>query len=305
MNSLRIATRKSPLALWQAHHVATRLEEVHPGLRCELVGLATAGDKFLSAPLSTIGGKGLFIQELEQAMLDDRADIAVHSVKDLTVELPSRFVLGAILERTNPFDALVGTYPTLISLPPGAVVGSSSLRRACQIRALRPDINVLPVRGSVGTRLRKLDEGEFDALVLACAGLERLDLRDRIRQSLPPEMMLPAIGQGALGVECRGDDTRCLQYLAPLNHLNTQHCVRAERSLNQALAGGCHAPVAGLATLEGETLSLRALVGKPDGSQILQANARGPCENWESIGAGVAHQLIRQGAASLLGALTL
>ena len=305
MSSVRIATRKSPLALWQAHYVATRLEEAHPGLRCELVGFATAGDRFLSAPLSTIGGKGLFIQELEQAMLDDKADIAVHSVKDLTIELPSQFTLGAVLERANPFDALIGTYPTLVALPPGAVVGSSSLRRACQIRALRPDIDVLPVRGNVGTRLRKLDEGRFDALVLACAGLERLNLSARIRQSLPLEIMLPAIGQGALGVECRGDDMRCLRYLAPLNHLNTQYCVGAERSLNRTLAGGCHAPVAGFAILENETLSLRALVGKPDGSQILRVSDSGPRENWEDIGTRVAHELIRQGAASLVGALTL
>ena len=234
---------KARLPFGKARHVATCLEETHPGLRCELVGLTTAGDQFLSAPLSTIGGKGLFIQELEQAILDGRADIAVHSIKDLTVELPSQFVLGAILERANPFDALVGTYPTLASLPPGAVVGSSSLRRACQIRALRHDIDVLPVaRGMWGLGLKKLDEGRFDALVLACAGLERLDLSARIRQSLPPEMMLPAIGQGALGVECRGDDMRCLQYLAPLNHLDTQHCVGAERSLNRAPSWGMPCP---------------------------------------------------------------
>ncbi|MCH9675381.1 MAG: hydroxymethylbilane synthase [Gammaproteobacteria bacterium] len=301
MESIRIATRSSPLAVWQARHVAERLEAAHDGLSCELVEMTTEGDRFLAAPLSEIGGKGLFIKELEQAMLDGRADIAVHSMKDLTVELPPGFALPAILARGNPLDAVVSNrYADLADLPMGARVGSSSLRRRCQLGAMRPDLAVSPIRGNVQTRLGKLDAQDFDALILACAGLERLGLGERVRESLPADTMLPAIGQGALGVECREEDQRVLGLLAALDDGDAHQCVGAERALNRVLAGGCHAPVAGFATLDGPLIELRALVGSLDGSTIINASVSGPREQWNELGEQAANVLIEQGAFELL-----
>lgn len=301
---LRIATRQSPLALWQARHVADRLEAVHSGLHCELVGMTTKGDRFLAAPLQKMGGKGLFIKELEESLLDQRADIAVHSMKDMTVDLPSEFALPIILERGDPQDALVSPrYSELAELPERAKVGSSSLRRGCQIRARRPDLVVEPVRGNVQTRLAKLDDGAFDALILAVSGLQRLSLGHRISEVLAPETMLPAIGQGAFGVECRADDSVVHDLLAPLDDPRTHDCVRAERRLNQVLAGGCHAPVAGFATLSGDRMRLRGLVGRPDGSHLIEAEAEAARTDALALGEQVGEALLAKGAAQMLEGL--
>jgi len=246
---LRIATRKSPLALWQAEHVRERLQAEHPGLRVELVTMSTQGDRVLDSPLAKIGGKGLFVKELELAMLEDRADIAVHSMKDVPAELPEGLGIGAILEREDPRDALVSSrFSSIGELPQGATVGTSSLRRQCQLRAARPDLKILDLRGNVGTRLSKLDDGQYDAIVLACAGLRRLGLEQRIACAISPDEMLPAIAQGVIGIECRLDDERVAELIRPLAHLETGLRTRAERAMNAALAGGCQAPVAGYRT---------------------------------------------------------
>lgn len=302
MNVIRIATRKSPLALWQAEHVAQRLRANHPDLRVELVKLSTSGDKLLDAPLAKVGGKGLFVKELEQALMDGRADIAVHSMKDVTVELPGGLHLPVILERAQPHDAFVATrVPALDALPRGARVGTSSLRRKCQLHSLRPDLQLVDLRGGVDTRLRKLDEGRFDALVLACAGLRRLGLDERITQILAPEVLLPAIGQGAMGIECRVQDTAVEACIALLNHAPSALCVRSERAMNRRLGGGCQVPIAGYAELEGGELRLRGLVATLDGTRVLHEHASTQhIEDPEALGIAVAEALLARGAGGIL-----
>ena len=298
---IRIATRKSPLAMWQAEHVAAALKAAHPGIQVELLGMSTQGDKILDTPLAKIGGKGLFVKELEQGMLEGSADIAVHSMKDVPVELPEGLHLPVIMEREDPRDAFVSNrFASLDELPQGAKVGTSSLRRQSQIMASRPDLELLPLRGNVNTRLRKLDEGEYDAIILAAAGLIRLEFGDRIRAFIEPEQSLPAIGQGAVGIECRADDERVNSLIAPLHHAGTAIRVRAERAMNNRLEGGCQVPIAGHAILEGEQLWLRGLVGSVDGKRIIRDEIRGPVEAAESLGTTLAERLLDDGAAEIL-----
>ncbi|MGM8851910.1 hydroxymethylbilane synthase [Salinicola halophyticus] len=302
-NRLRIATRKSALALWQAEHVKTLLERFHPNLSVELVPLSTRGDQILDTPLAKIGGKALFVKELEEAMLDGRADLAVHSMKDVPMQFPEGLGLSVILESGAPTDAFVSNdYTGVDALPEGARVGTSSLRRGLQVSARRPDLEVLPLRGNVQTRLGKLDAGDFEAIILATAGLQRLALDERITAELTPEESLPACGQGALGIECRHDDAELITLLAPLDHAATATRVRAERALNTRLDGGCQVPIGGYAVLEndGDTLWLRGLVGHPDGSTVLRAESRGSAMEPESLGIRVAEDLLSQGAGEIL-----
>ena len=298
---IRIATRKSPLALWQANHIKARLEALHPQLVVELLPMSTRGDHILDSPLSKVGGKGLFVKELEQAILDGHADIAVHSMKDVPVAFPAGLDLCLICERDDPRDAFVSNqFASLQALPAGSRVGTSSLRRQCQLRALRPDLQIGELRGNVNSRLAKLDAGEYDAIILAAAGLKRLELQSRIRQLLPAETSLPANGQGALGIECRPDDAELLALLAPLAHPATALCVRAERAMNRALQGGCQVPIGAYAELHGDDVWLRGLVGSPDGQQILRAERRGPAATAEQLGQSVAEQLLAMGADKIL-----
>jgi len=303
-NTIKIATRKSPLAMWQAEHVAARLEQAHPGLSVELLGMSTQGDKILDTPLAKIGGKGLFVKELEQGMLEGRADIAVHSMKDVPVELPEGLHLTVIMQREDPRDAFVSNeYESLDALPRGARVGTSSLRRQCQLGERRPDLEILPLRGNVNTRLRKLGDGEYDAVILAGAGLIRLGFESRIRTFIEPDQSLPAIGQGAIGIECRIDDARVNDLMAPLHHADTAICVTAERAFNTRLEGGCQVPIAGHATLNGDTLRLRGLVGEVDGSRIIRGEVTGAPEEAEALGVQLAEELLDQGADAILEAL--
>ena len=302
--TLRIATRKSPLALWQTEHVAARLRAAHPGIGIELVPLSTRGDVILDRSLATLGGKGLFLKELEEAMQDGRADLAVHSLKDVPMQLDPGFALAAILSRANPFDAFVSNHhERLEDLPQGAVVGTSSLRRQAQIRAMRPDLQLRDLRGNVNTRLAKLDAGDFDAIVLACAGLERLGFDARIRRPLAPPQFLPAVAQGAIAIETREDDAEVAALCAVLHDRDTDLRVRAERAMNLALHGSCQVPIAGFATLEGDVLHLRALVGDAASGEILRAESRGPTADPESLGRSVAAQLRALGADRLLNPL--
>lgn len=302
--TIRIATRKSPLALWQAEHVAGALGRAKPGLGVEIVPMTTRGDKILDAPLAKVGGKGLFVKELEQGMLDGRADIAVHSMKDVPVELPEGLHLTVILEREDPRDAFVSNlHGGIEELPQGACVGTSSLRRECQLRARRSDLRIEPLRGNVNSRLGKLDAGQYDAIILAAAGLMRLGFEGRIRGRLEPEESLPAIGQGAIGIECRSEDPLVNGLIAPLHHAPTADRVHAERALNHRLMGGCQVPIAGHAVLEGDELYIRALVGIPDGTRIVRGERRGPRSQAQAIGTAVADDLIRQGAGEILRAL--
>ncbi len=301
---IRIATRKSPLAMWQAEHVAAALRAAHPGIRVELLGMSTQGDKILDTPLAKIGGKGLFVKELEQGMLDGSADIAVHSMKDVPVELPEGLHLPVIMEREDPRDAFVSNeYASLDQLPRGARVGTSSLRRQCQLLARRPDLELLPLRGNVNTRLRKLDEGEYDAIILAAAGLIRLEFGERIRAFIEPEQSLPAIGQGAVGIECRADDERVNRLIAPLHDADTASRVLAERAMNNRLEGGCQVPIAGHAVLEGDELWLRGLVGSVDGKVIVRGEIRGSRNQAEALGVTLAERLLADGAGEILQAL--
>ena len=301
---IRIATRKSPLALWQAEHVAAALKAAHPGIRVELLGMSTQGDKILDTPLAKIGGKGLFVKELEQGMLDGSADIAVHSMKDVPVELPEGLHLPVIMAREDPRDAFVSNdYASLDGLPQGARVGTSSLRRQCQLLARRPDLELLPLRGNVNTRLRKLDEGEYDAIILAAAGLIRLEFGERIRAFIEPEQSLPAIGQGAVGIECRADDERVNSLIAPLHDADTASRVLAERAMNNRLEGGCQVPIAGHAILEGDELWLRGLVGSVDGKVIVRGEIRGSRNQAEALGVTLAERLLADGAGEILQAL--
>jgi hydroxymethylbilane synthase len=298
---IRIATRKSPLAMWQAEHVAASLKAAHPGIQVELLGMSTQGDKILDTPLAKIGGKGLFVKELEQGMLEGHADIAVHSMKDVPVELPEGLHLPVIMEREDPRDAFVsGNYADIDALPQGAKVGTSSLRRQSQIMAHRPDLELLPLRGNVNTRLRKLDDGEYDAIILAAAGLIRLEFADRIRAFIEPEQSLPAIGQGAVGIECRVDDERVNSLISPLHHHVTAVRVRAERAMNNRLEGGCQVPIAGHALLENDQLWLRGLVGSVDGNTIIRDEIRGAGADAEILGVTLAERLLEAGAADIL-----
>ncbi|MDD5463055.1 MAG: hydroxymethylbilane synthase [Methylococcales bacterium] len=301
---IRIATRKSPLALWQAEHVADLLERTMPGIKTELVKMVTRGDKILDAPLAKVGGKGLFVKELEQGMLEGSADIAVHSMKDVPVEFPEGLHLAAILPREDPTDAFVSNrYVSLNELPPNARIGTSSLRRQCQIKEKFPDAEVIPLRGNVNTRLAKLDEGVYDAIILASAGLKRLGIAERITQSLDIGVSLPAVGQGAIGIECRVDDAEINGILNVLHDAETGLCVSAERAMNFKLNGGCQVPIAGFARKEGEQLFMRGLVGKPDGSILYRAERSGDLSQAEAIGRLVAEDLLAQGADKILGAL--
>lgn len=301
---IRIATRKSPLALWQAEFVRAELLRLHPGLTVELLTFTTQGDKILDTPLAKIGGKGLFVKELEVALLDGRADIAVHSIKDVPMDFPAGLGLLAIGEREDPRDAFVSNnFSSLEDLPLAAVVGTSSLRRQCQLRQRRPDLLIKDLRGNVNTRLAKLDGGEYDAVILASAGLKRLGFNDRIRSNLAPEILLPAVGQGALGIEARADDARIAAFIAPLNHADSAARVSAERAMNRRLQGGCQVPIAGYAELDADVLYLRALVGSVDGREILHDEIRGHRDDAEALGVVLADRLLAAGAGRILQAV--
>ena len=298
---VRIATRQSPLAMQQAEFIKQQLQQLYPALQVELKGFSTEGDRFLATPLAKIGGKGLFVKELEQAMLNQEADIAVHSMKDMPVEIPPGLILKTICARHDPRDAFVSNrFNTIQELPKGAVVGTSSLRRKCQILALRPDLQIVNLRGNINTRLRKLDEGEFDGIILAAAGLKRLDFAKRIKQLLKPPEFLPAVGQGALGIECRSNDTALHQLLEKLAHDETTQCVLAERAMNFYLHGGCQVPIAGYATLDAGQICLQGLVGRPDGGLVLRSKMLGPVNHPEELGKRVADDLLSQGAEQIL-----
>lgn len=300
-NILRIATRKSKLALWQAEYVKAELKKYHPEVEVELVTFTTQGDIILDTPLAKIGGKGLFVKELEAAMLDGRADIAVHSMKDVPMEFPEGLGLSVICPRENPTDAFVSNhFKAFADLPQGAHVGTSSLRRQCQLLAARPDLKVTSLRGNVQTRLGKLDNGDYDAIILASAGLIRLELTERIAEYIDDTVSLPAGGQGAVGIECRNDDEKTKALLACLHHEDTASRVLAERALNRRLEGGCQVPIACYATLEDGQLHLRGLVGSEDGSEIIRAESNGPAVDCEQLGIKVAEELLSKGAGRIL-----
>jgi hydroxymethylbilane synthase len=298
---VKIATRKSPLAMWQAEFVRDTLMALHPELEVEFVKMSTQGDKILDTPLAKVGGKGLFVKELEVGMLTGQADIAVHSMKDVPVEFPEGLHLPVICKREDPRDAFVSNdYASIEDLPKGAQVGTSSLRRECQLRTYRPDLEVLPLRGNVNTRLAKLDNGDYDAIILATAGLKRLGFEDRIRSRLTPEQSLPAIGQGAVGIETRENDDEINALIAPLKDAETWIVVSAERAMNKRLAGGCQVPIAGYALLENDQIWMRGLVGRPDGTEMLTAEIRGAAGDAEALGVALAEDLLAQGADKIL-----
>ena len=301
---IRIATRQSPLALWQAEHVAELLVRAFPGIKTELVKMVTQGDKILDAPLAKVGGKGLFVKELEQGMLEGSADIAVHSMKDVPVDFPEGLHLAAILSREDPTDAFVSNrYLSFNEMPANARIGTSSLRRQCQIKEKFPDAEVVSLRGNVNTRLAKLDAGDYDAIILASAGLKRLGMAVRITQSLDTSVSLPAVGQGAIGIECRVDDVEINEILSALHDSETGLCVTAERAMNARLNGGCQVPIAGFAQLRGEQIFMRGLVGNPDGSVLYRAERSGGLDQAEAIGRLIAEDLLAQGADKILQAL--
>lgn len=301
---IRIATRKSPLALWQAEYVAAQLEQLFPEIKTELVKMVTRGDKILDAPLAKVGGKGLFVKELEQGMLEGAADIAVHSMKDVPVEFPEGLHLAAILTREDPTDAFVANrYACLDDLPANAKIGTSSLRRQCQIKERFPNAEILSLRGNVNTRLAKLDAGDYDAIILASAGLKRLGMAERITQRLDTSISLPAIGQGAIGIECRTGNTEINRILSALHDNETGICVTAERAMNRRLNGGCQVPIAGFAQKQGEQLYMRGLVGNPDGSILYRSERTGSPDQAETIGCSIAEELLGQGADKILQAL--
>ncbi len=303
-NQLRIATRGSPLALWQAEHVQARLEALHPDLSVSLLTMKTRGDKLLDAPLAKVGGKGLFVKELEAGLLDGRADLAVHSLKDVPVQFPEGLELALVMEREDPRDAFVSNkHDSLAAMPAGSLVGTSSLRRQTQIRERYPELRVDWLRGNVNTRLAKLDAGDYDAIILAASGLKRLGFGERIRAEIEPEECLPAIGQGVLGIEIRDDDAQLREWIAPLADADTTTRITAERALNETLNGGCQVPIAGYAVLEGDQLSLRGLVGEPDGSQILRDEIRGPASSARELGVELAERLLARGADKILARL--
>lgn len=304
IKTIRIATRQSPLALWQAEYVTMLLQQTFPNVKTELIKMVTRGDNILDAPLAKIGGKGLFVKELEQGMLEGNADIAVHSMKDVPIEFPEGLHLSAILKREDPTDAFVSNhYQNLDDLPANARIGTSSLRRQCQIKALFPNAEIISLRGNVNTRLAKLDAGEYDAIILASAGLKRLEMTARIRQSLPTKISLPACGQGAIGIESRINDIEINKMLKALHDETTAICVIAERAMNAKLNGGCQVPIAGFAELHDGKIFMRGLVGNPDGSVIYRAEQDGNFENAAAIGESIADELLKQGAAEILKAL--
>ncbi|WP_409440326.1 hydroxymethylbilane synthase [Psychromonas sp. GE-S-Ul-11] len=298
---IRIATRHSPLAMWQANFVKAELLKHHADLTVELLPMKTKGDIILDTPLAKVGGKGLFVKELEVAMLENRADIAVHSMKDVPVDFPEGLGLSVICEREDPRDALVSNqFKKIADLPQGAVVGTCSLRRQCQIKSLRPDLVIKDLRGNVNTRLRKLDDGEYDAIILAASGLMRLEMHDRIASFIEPEISLPAVGQGAVGIECRLDDQETIALLAPLNHQQTRIRVTAERAMNLALEGGCQVPIGSFALLDGEQVFLRGLVGSIDGKNIIRKEITGHADKAHELGEALAQQLLDAGAKEIL-----
>lgn len=304
-HTLRIATRRSALAMWQAEHVRELLHHYHPDLTVMLVPLSTLGDEVLDKPLAKVGGKGLFIKELERAIADGEADIAVHSMKDVPAEFPPGFELAVILASGDPCDAFVSSHhASLDALPEGARVGTSSLRRQCQLLQRRPDLRVGFLRGNVQTRLDKLDRGDFDAIILAAAGLRRLGLEARIAQRLPPEILLPAVGQGAIGIECRAGDSLTAGLLAPLSDQQTTLRVQAERAMNARLHGSCEVPIGGFAVIEGEQLWLRGLVGAVDGTLLISGEVRGESAQGRALGEQLAEDLLARGAGEILAALS-
>jgi hydroxymethylbilane synthase len=303
-NPIRIATRKSPLALWQAEHVAARLKAAHPAIEVELVKMVTRGDKILDAPLAKVGGKGLFVKELEQGIFEGAADLAVHSMKDVPAELPEGLHLAAILRREDPRDAFVSLrHASLAGLPSRARIGTSSLRRQCQLKLRLPECETITLRGNVETRLAKLESEGYDAIILAAAGLKRLGLADRITEFLPPETSLPAVGQGAIGIECRRNDARINALLSVLHDEPTALCVSAERAFNAQLNGGCQVPIAGYAELSGDRLRLRGLVGAPDGSHVVRSEIEGLRGEAHALGVALAEDLLARGADRILGEL--
>ena len=303
-STLRIATRKSPLALWQANFVKNALQSIHGDLVVELIPMSTRGDKILDSPLAKVGGKALFVKELENAILNDQADIAVHSMKDVPVEFPKGLELAVICERGDPSDAFVSNnYATIAELPSGAKIGTSSFRRQCQLNYTRPDLDICDLRGNVGTRIEKLDRGDYDAIILASAGLIRLQLGERIKSRLSFEQSLPAGGQGAVGIECRIDDAKTLTLINCLNHQPTATRVLAEREVNKRLQGGCQVPIASYAEFRDDGLWLRALVGTIDGSRIIRSECVDNSSRAKTIGRKVAEDLLSQGAGEILEAL--
>ncbi|WP_096086732.1 hydroxymethylbilane synthase [Agaribacterium haliotis] len=301
MTEVRIATRKSALALWQAEFVKAELERHHPDLTVSLLPMSSKGDKILDVPLAKVGGKGLFVKELETAMLNGEADIAVHSMKDVPMEFPEGLCLGPICEREDPRDAFVSNnFEQIEQLPAGAVVGTSSLRRQAQLLAARPELEIRFLRGNVNTRLAKLDNGDYDAIILAAAGLKRLEFGQRISSYLEAEFCLPAGGQGAVGIELRSDDDRIAELLQPLHHADTADCVLAERALNRRLEGGCQVPIASYAVLNGDELQMRALVAEPDGTEILRVEGSALRADAEQLGITLAEQLLAAGADKIL-----
>ncbi|MEO5377423.1 MAG: hydroxymethylbilane synthase [Magnetococcus sp. DMHC-6] len=299
--TIRIGTRGSALAIWQASWVKSRLESLHPGLQVELIGIKTRGDKILDVPLAKVGGKGLFVKELEESLLDLRTDLAVHSMKDVPSEFPNGLMLGAILEREDPWDVLLSVkHASLETLPMGAKVGSSSLRRQSQLLHLRPDLEVIPLRGNVNTRIDKLEKGQFDAILLAAAGVNRLGLLQYVRQHMNLEQMVPAAGQGAVGIEVRCDDQHILNLIAPLDHLQTRVRVLAERSFLAALEGGCQVPISSFALLKQGQLHLTGRVGNLDGTKQLTESVFGSINAPEELGKSLAAKLLHQGADQIL-----
>lgn len=304
MKRIRIATRKSPLALWQANFVKDRLSELYPEMELELVTMTTKGDQILDSPLSKVGGKGLFVKELEVAMLEQRADLAVHSMKDVPMELPEEFYISTICQRECATDAFVSNhYQSIDELPLGAVVGTSSLRRQTQLKKLRHDLVIKDLRGNVGTRLSKLDNGDYDAILLASAGLMRLGLEERIASEIPIEKMLPAVGQGAVGIEIRKDDLQLAKLLEPLHCESTAARVKAERAMNYKLNGGCQVPIAGYAILKGEQIMLKGMVANVQGTKFIHKEMQGLTEEAEDLGTRMAEALIEAGAMELLGTM--
>lgn len=306
INNLTIATRKSPLAMWQANYVKDALQAAYPDLQVDIVGLLTEGDKLLASSLAKIGGKGLFVKELEKLLLERRADIAVHSIKDMPVTLPDNLILAAICEREDPRDAFISRhFASIEELPLGATVGTSSSRRSCELKARRADLVIENLRGNVGTRLRKLDEGQYDAIILAAAGLKRLGEADRIRTYLDPQTWIPAVGQGAIGIECHQDNHAVIELLQVLDHPPTRICISAERAMNAALNGGCQLPIAAYATLSGAQLNISGMVGNPQNNSLIKSNLSGSAENAELLGVQLAEKLLNSGAKDILAALIL
>ena len=299
--TLRIVTRESPLALWQANFVKDTLADLHSEIEIEILGITTEADKLLDSSLESLSGKGAFVKELEQALLADKADIAVHSMKDVTINLPDGLTVPVVMEREDPRDVMVSNrYQKFADLPAGARIGTSSLRRRCQLMAIRPDLEILDIRGNVGTRLRKLDDGEYDALILAAAGLIRLGLQDRVSEYFDTSLLLPAVSQAALGIEICTGKRNVLELISPLSHVPTLQCIDAERALNRELGGDCHVPIAGFARVFGDKVEMQALVGRVDGSEIIRVNGVGPAKDSEALGKELGRELLGLGAGVIL-----